>query len=484
MFDKQGLEPIIHLLHQHQIKLYSTGGTQQFIEKLGVPVTAIESVTSYPSILDGRVKTLHPKVFGGILAIRENEKHAKEIATFDIPYFDLVIVDLYPFEKTIQETKDEAEIIEKIDIGGVSLIRAAAKNFTDCVIISNKNQYAFLQTLLEKNGNFTHLNDRKKFMISAFDETSTYDRIIHNHFKHIHSTPLRYGENPHQEASFVGDLDAVFDKIQGKELSYNNIVDIDSAVQLMQDLPPISVAIVKHTNACGIATRSTLEQAWIDALACDSISAFGGIIIANQSIDIATAERMNELFFEVLIAPAFEQRALEILQSKKNRILLIQKQFSFDKEMNKSALNGYLTQNKDLIHANKIEWKTVTNRTPTSAELEDLLYAEICAKHLKSNTIAIVKHKQMIGMGCGQTSRVDALQQALHKAEQFGFDVRGAVMASDAFFPFNDCVQMAHQAGITAVIQPGGSIKDKDSIDYCNSADMAMVTTGIRHFKH
>lgn len=484
VFDKTGLEPLLEILHQNDVEIYSTGGTQQFIEQNGYTCNAIENLTQYPSILDGRVKTLHPKVFGGILAIRNNKTHQQEIEKYEIPYFDAVIVDLYPFEKTILNSNNESEIIEKIDIGGISLIRAAAKNFNDCVIIPSRAYYDFFIQILKENAGKTSVEHRKKLMIAAFEESSKYDETIKNYFSNIIKNPLRYGENPHQKAHFNGDLNAFFNKIQGKELSYNNLVDIDAAVQLMNDLPPKSVVIIKHTNACGVATRNSLIEAWEAALACDPVSAFGGIIITNEKIDIDTARLMHNLFFEVLIAPDFDQEALQILSIKSNRILLQQKIFDIQQKQTKTILNGTLIQDNDIIKDEIEVAKCVTKRIPNNDEKVDLAYANICAKHLKSNTIAIVKNKQMIGMGCGQTSRVDAINQAIHKAQSFGFDLQGAVIASDAFFPFNDCVQIAHKAGITAVIQPGGSIKDIDSTSYCDSVDMAMLHTGIRHFKH
>jgi len=484
VFDKTGLEPLLEILHKNGVKMYSTGGTQQFIEQNGYTCEAVENVTDYPSILGGRVKTLHPKVFGGILAIREDKTHQEEIAKYEIPFFDLVIVDLYPFENTIQSTNDEHEIIEKIDIGGISLIRAAAKNFNDCVIVPSVDYYNYLLEILNENEGSTTLAQRKKLMIAAFKVSSNYDNAIKKHFEGTAITPLRYGENPHQKAFFEGDLEAFFTKIQGKELSYNNLVDVDAAVQLIQDLPKKSIAIIKHTNACGISTRNTLNEAWQAALACDPVSAFGGVIIANDKIDEETAKNIHSLFFEILIAPAFDESALELLSTKKNRIILQQKIFQVQAKQQKTILNGILVQDYDNIKDENAAIKCVTERLPTEQEKSDLLYASICAKHLKSNTIAIVKDKQLIGMGCGQTSRVDALKQALHKAHSFGFETKGAVMASDAFFPFSDCVQIAHEAGITAVIQPGGSVKDADSTDFCNSVQMAMLHTGIRHFKH
>lgn len=496
VFYKDGLEPIIRQLDRLGVQLFSTGGTQQFIESLGVGVQTVEGLTTYPSILDGRVKTLHPKVFGGILARREDQ-HLAQLEQYDIPEIDLVIVDLYPFEETLLHTQDEAAIIEKIDVGGIALIRAAAKNFTDVVIVPSREDYPFLLQLLTEKDGKTELEERKKLAQRAFMVSSHYDTAIFNYFdiegkaagfkrSVLHSEGLRYGENPHQSAVFHGDLDHMFDKLGGKELSYNNLVDVDAAVALMRefrDADPTFV-ILKHTNSCGVATRSTILEAWKAALACDSISAFGGILIANQTIDLDTAIAIDEIFYEVLIAPAFTPEAQEKLLKKKNRILLRIKDFIVQKRSFRSLLNGIVEQDTDLKVETAAECTVATNAAPTPEQIEDLLFANICAKHLKSNTIALVKNRQLVGMGCGQTSRVDALKQAIVKARHFGFDLEGAVMASDAFFPFPDCVEIAHQAGIKAVIQPGGSIKDQESIDYCNAHGLPMVITGSRHFKH
>jgi phosphoribosylaminoimidazolecarboxamide formyltransferase/IMP cyclohydrolase len=483
-------------MHALGIQLYSTGGTQSYIEKLGIPVMAVESLTGYPSILDGRVKTLHPAIFGGLLARRE-PGHLAQLAEYNIPEMDCVIVDLYPFEETVAATNDPAEIIEKIDIGGVSLIRAAAKNWKDVVVVASKDEYKmFLDLLMEQEGTFSEDNCRE-FARRAFKVTSNYDIAIYNwfnegttdiSFKHsIHrSDILRYGENPHQDGVFFGEFEQIFDKLQGKAISYNNLVDIDAAVQLMREFQQgkPAFAILKHTNACGIAKRNSLLEAWQAALACDSTSAFGGIFITNTKVDVATAQEINKLFYEVLIAPDFEPEALELLKKKEQRILLRVKTFEVKKRAFRSLLNGVVEQDADLRTETEADLKTVTTHQPTPKEVGELLFAAKCAKHLKSNAIALVKERQLIGMGCGQPSRVDALRQAIAKAKSFGFDLNGAVMASDAFFPFPDCVEIAHEAGISAVIQPGGSIKDQDSIDACNKLGMAMVTTGLRHFKH
>ena len=496
VYSKDGLAPIVELLDQQNVTIYSTGGTQKFIENLGIKVEAVETLTSYPSILDGRVKTLHPKVFGGILARRE-EGHLSQLGKFEIPEIDLVIVDLYPFEETVASTNDEAEIIEKIDIGGISLIRAAAKNYKDVVVVPSKNEYdMILKVLMEKQG-FTDLDDRKKLALRSFMVSSHYDTAIFNYFNQEESIPvykesihqsniLRYGENPHQKGYFHGDLDAIFEKLNGKALSYNNLVDIDAAMNLIHefgnDVP--TFVVMKHTNACGVASRNTVLDAWQAALAGDPISAFGGILISNTTIDLATATDIDKIFYEVLIAPDFTADALALLSKKKKRTLLKIKEFSPTKMMRKSILNGMIVQDGDLISEVANDLKVVTKTSPSDAQINDLLFANKCAKHLKSNTIAIVKDCQLVGMGCGQTSRVDALQQGIAKAKQFELPLQGAVMASDAFFPFPDCVEIADMVGIKAVIQPGGSIKDQLSIDYCNAHDMAMVMTGNRHFKH
>ncbi|MCE3295315.1 MAG: phosphoribosylaminoimidazolecarboxamide formyltransferase [Crocinitomicaceae bacterium] len=498
VFDKTGLEPIIKRLAELNVTIYSTGGTQEFIEKMGVAVERVEDLTSYPSILGGRVKTLHPKIFGGILNRRDNEEDQVQIADYEIPSIDLVIVDLYPFEKTVKSTTDHEAIIEKIDIGGISLIRAAAKNYEDVVIIPSQAQYEKFLAKLDENGE-TSLEARMSFARDAFNVSSHYDTQIHAYFATQTENEnlslkislqqgeiLRYGENPHQQGVFFGDLNAVFDKLHGKELSYNNLLDVDAAVQLMlefqSDAP--TFAILKHNNACGLATRDTIKEAYEAALAGDPVSAFGGILIANTKIDAATATVMNDLFCEVVIAPEYEAEAITILQSKKNRIILKQKQTAFPQKQVRTILNGILEQDKDYKTETAADLKTITKIAPTAAETEDLLFANKLVKHTKSNTIVLAKNKQLLASGTGQTSRVDALRQAIHKAKSFNFELKGAVMASDAFFPFPDCVEIAHLEGIDTVIQPGGSIKDDLSVAYCDEHQMAMVMTGVRHFKH
>lgn len=495
VFYKDNLAPIVHELNKLGVQIYSTGGTQAFIEKEGVAVTAVEDLTSYPAILGGRVKTLHPKVFGGILSRRDNDSDVAQLDEFNIPEFDLVIVDLYPFEETVASTSDEQEIIEKIDIGGISLIRAAAKNFKDVLVVSSRNDYADLLALLQDKRGSTDVADRKQFAARAFSVSSHYDTEIFNYFNAdasipafkksvMHGEELRYGENPHQKGVYYGDLEAAFDKLNGKALSYNNLVDIDAAVNLMNEFTEPTFVVIKHTNACGVATRPTVLEAWKAALAGDPVSAFGGILITNVKVDLATAEEINKLFFEVLIAPSFAEDALALLRKKEKRILLQQKMDLRPQSQFKSLLNGVIAQDFDTKTETKKDLETVTDKAPTDAEVEDLLFASKVEKHLKSNTIVLVKDKQLIGMGCGQTSRVDACKQAIEKARGFEFDLQGAAMASDAFFPFPDCVELAHKAGITAVIQPGGSIRDKDSIEYCNKSGLSMVFTGTRHFKH
>ena len=496
VFYKDGLENIITQLHQLGITIYSTGGTQTFIEALNVPCVPVESLTTYPSILGGRVKTLHPSVFGGILGRRDNETDLQEMKQFNIPELDLVIVDLYPFEETVKSTTDEKLIIEKIDIGGPSMIRGAAKNHKDVVVIAAKKDYALLEQLLTDQHGETTLEQRRMFAIKAFDVCTGYDLAISNYFNETSfanpfdktKTVLRYGENPHQQGIFYGNQEEIFDKLHGKELSYNNLVDVDAAVQLIADATANNTtgdavfAIIKHTNPCGIASRPTVKAAWDAALAGDPESAFGGVLVCSAAIDKATAEAINEIFFEVLIAPSFDADALAILQTKKNRILLVQKTALQNTHQYKSVLNGTLTQQNDL--GNFTDWKEAGGRETTATEKADLAFANIIAKHLKSNSIALVKNKQLIGKGCGQTSRIDSLRQSIEKATQFNFDLTGAVLASDAFFPFDDCVKIAHAAGITSFIQPGGSIRDKDSIAYCLEQSLAMVITGLRHFKH
>ena len=496
VFHKEGLEDIVLELHKLGVTIYSTGGTQRYIEGLGVPVKTVENLTSYPSILDGRVKTLHPKVFGGILARRE-EAHRSQLEQYEIPEIDLVIVDLYPFEETVASTDDEATIIEKIDIGGISLIRAAAKNFRDVACVPSKEEYAMLLELLKEKQGFLDVADRKELARRAFKISSNYDVAIFNYFNEgaadlsfkysIHrSDILRYGENPHQNSVFYGDFDKMFVKLGGKAISYNNLVDIDAAVQIMREFKGAepTFAILKHTNSCGLATRPSLIEAWHAALACDNISAFGGIFICNRSLNLATAQEIDKLFYEVVIAPDFDADALELLQKKKKRILLKIKDFFVRPRSFRSLLNGVVEQDTDLKIESADDLRVATKVAPTDAQIQDLLFANIAVKHLKSNGIALVKNQQLIGMGCGQTSRVDALRQAITKAKAFGFDLEGAVMGSDAFFPFPDCVEIADKAGIKAVTQPGGSIKDQESIDYCDEHGLAMVMTGHRHFKH
>ncbi len=495
VFHKDGLAPIAQKLNDLGVTIYSTGGTEKFIKELGIDVVPVESVTDYPSILGGRVKTLHPKVFGGILNRQENESDVAQLEEFNIPQIDLVIVDLYPFEKTVASGAPEQDIIEKIDIGGISLIRAAAKNFKDTFIVSSMEQYdEFLQLITESNGE-TAISDRKRFAAKAFNISSHYDTAIFNYFNEEEtvfkasettSTTLRYGENPHQKGYFFGDLEAIFDKLHGKELSYNNLLDVDAAVNLMNEFTgeAPTFAILKHNNACGFAQRETIHQAYIDALAGDPVSAFGGILIANTKIDKATAEEIHKLFCEVVIAPSYDDDAIDVLKGKKNRIILIQKEVALPTQNVRTALNGLLVQDKDNKTDKLEDLSYPTNNKPNESELEDLLFASKICKHTKSNTIVLTKNKQLCASGTGQTSRVDALKQAIEKATNFGFDLNGAVMASDAFFPFPDCVEIADNAGIKSVIQPGGSIKDQLSIDYCDENKMSMVFTGTRHFKH
>ncbi|MBQ2025149.1 MAG: bifunctional phosphoribosylaminoimidazolecarboxamide formyltransferase/IMP cyclohydrolase [Paludibacteraceae bacterium] len=494
VFHKENLDKIVLKLHAEGVRILSTGGTQNFVESLGVPCDAVEDLTSYPSILGGRVKTLHPKVFGGILCRRDNETDQAQIAQYEIPEIDLVIVDLYPFEKTVASGAPEQDIIEKIDIGGISLIRAAAKNFADVVIVASQAQYAPLMNMLEENGAQSSLEQRKFFAKEAFAVSSLYDSAIFNYFDDSNNSAfryakddaktLRYGENPHQKGYFYGNFDEMFEQLQGKEISYNNLLDIDSAINLIAEFDDITFAILKHNNACGLASRATLLEAWNDALAGDPVSAFGGVLIANAPIDKATAEEINKIFFEVIIAPDYDMEALEILSQKKNRIILIQKQFNRPATQFRSLLNGVLVQDRDNSTEGAEQLSTVTEKEPTAAEIEDMIFANKIVKHTKSNAIVLAKNKQLCASGVGQTSRVDALRQAIEKAGTFNFDLNGAVMASDAFFPFPDCVEIASKAGVTAVIQPGGSIKDNLSVDYCNQNGIAMVTTGIRHFKH
>lgn len=495
VFHKDNLEPIIQKLNELGVTIYSTGGTQKFIEELNVPVTAVENLTSYPSILGGRVKTLHPKVFGGILSRRELDGDVAQLEEYEIPEIDLVIVDLYPFEDTVASGADHQSIIEKIDIGGISLIRAAAKNYKDVLIVSSRSQYDYMLNLLNEKLGSSDVEDRKYLAKQAFNVSSHYDTAIFSWFNNneddvfkqsiIQSQALRYGENPHQQGTFYGNLDEMFDKLHGKELSYNNLLDVDAAVNLISEFTDKpTFAVLKHNNACGLASRDTLLEAWNDALAGDPVSAFGGVLICNKTIDIATAEEINKLFCEVVIAPGYEDEALNILKQKKNRIILVQKPVQLPEKQFRTILNGVLAQDKDLKTAGASDFTTATKKAPTSLEVTDLEFANKIVKHTKSNTIVFAKNQQLLASGTGQTSRVDALKQAVVKANAFGFDLNGAVMASDAFFPFPDCVELAKKAGITAVVQPGGSIKDQDSVDYCNENEMAMVMTGIRHFRH
>lgn len=497
VFSKEGLAPIVKKLHEQNVKIYSTGGTEKFINDLGIEVIAVEDITDYPSILGGRVKTLHPKVFGGILNRQDNKSDVAEMEQYNIPQLDAVIVDLYPFEKTVASGASDEDIIEKIDIGGISLIRAAAKNFKDTICVSSVDDYAEFLELISANNGEISLKDRKRFAAKSFNVSSNYDTAIFNYFNKEEKLPafklseidgqeLRYGENPHQKGYFFGNFDEMFTKLHGKELSYNNLLDVDAAVNLMNEFKgeAPTFAILKHNNACGIAQRETVQQAYMAALAGDPVSAFGGILISNAEIDEATANEIHDLFCEVVIAPSFSAKAQEILEGKKNRILLIQKEITLPSTTVRTCLNGVLVQDKDNITDSTQILTHATNNKPNSAELEDLLFASKICKHTKSNTIVLAKGKQLCASGTGQTSRVDALRQAIEKAKAFNFNLEGAVMASDAFFPFPDCVEIADNAGITAVIQPGGSIKDQLSIDYCNENEMAMVFTGTRHFKH
>ena len=497
VFSKDGLEPIVKKLNDQGVTIYSTGGTQKFINDLGIDVVPVEDITDYPSILGGRVKTLHPKIFGGILNRQDNPSDVEEMNSFNIPQIDLVIVDLYPFEKTVASGASHQDIIEKIDIGGISLIRAAAKNFKDVLCVSSVDDYAELLDLISKDNGSISYENRQRFATKSFNISSHYDSAIFNYLKQNNEEvvlklseqngkTLRYGENPHQQGFFFGNFDEMFDKLHGKELSYNNLLDVDAAVNLMNEFlnEAPTFAILKHNNACGLAQRDTLHQAYVDALAGDPVSAFGGVLICNTEIDLATAEEIHKLFCEVVIAPSFSVEALELLKGKKNRILLIQKLTELPKNSVRTCLNGYLVQDKDNITDSEEILETTTKISPKQEEIEDLLFASKLCKHTKSNTIVLAKNKQLCASGTGQTSRVDALNQAIHKANSFNFDLNGAVMASDAFFPFPDCVEIAHHAGITAVIQPGGSIKDQLSIDYCNENKVAMVFTKTRHFKH
>ncbi len=498
VFNKDGLDKIAPLLTKHQIIIYSTGGTYDHLEKLGLSPLKVEDVTGYPSILDGRVKTLHPKVFGGILAKRE-KGHLSQLDKYEIPPIDLVIVDLYPFEETLKSTDDESAIIEKIDIGGISLIRAAAKNYKDVLIVPSKNQYDQLIDILSRNEAICNLAERKSMAASAFDISSHYDTAIFNYFNDGIEEPinvfkesandgmaLRYGENPHQSATFFGDLGTLMEKLAGKELSYNNLVDIDAAMQVMAEFENAepTFAILKHTNTCGLATKNNVLEAWHAALAGDPVSAFGGILICNSEIDADTAEELNKLFYEVLLAPGYTEKAMNVLSKKKKRVLIKIDSFERKATQFKSLLNGIVQQDSDLKIEHDIDLVPCTKQSPDEKQIQDLLFANKVSKHLKSNTIVLVKDKQLLGMGCGQTSRIDACHQAIDKAGRMGFDLNGSVMSSDAFFPFPDCVEIAHKAGIKAVVQPGGSINDKLSIEYCNLNDLVMVLSSTRHFKH
>lgn len=494
VYYKDGLESLVKELHAQHVEIYSTGGTQAFIENLGIPVHTVEGLTGYASILGGRVKTLHPKVFGGILARREEMNDINDLAAYDIPTLDLVIVDLYPFEETVASGAAHQDVIEKIDIGGISLIRAGAKNYKEVVILSSKDQYARLLGQLQAQGGTT-LEERKQYAAEAFAVSSYYDSQIFNYFNAEAGIPalrlvnnkaqsLRYGENPHQKGTFFGDLDEVFDILNGKQLSYNNLLDVDAAVNLLADFDEPTFAIIKHNNACGLASRPTIFQAWQDALAGDPVSAFGGVLMSNEAIDLTTAAEIDKIFYEVLIAPAYTAEAIELLCKKKNRILVRMKKPVHNPMHVRSILNGVLHQDKDTFVDSSLNLKAVTAITPNQQEIEDMIFAAKVVKHTKSNAIVLAKNKQLIGSGTGQTSRIDAMKQAVHKARSFNFDVHGAVLASDAFFPFADSVEVAYNEGIRAVIQPGGSIKDQDSIDFCNSHGMSMVFTGIRHFKH
>lgn len=496
VYHKEGLNEILHELDRLQVKFISTGGTHEFISSLGYECETVEDVSGYPSILGGRVKTLHPKIFGGILFRRDNESDRKQVKSYDIPSIDLVIVDLYPFEETVASGGSEEEIIEKIDIGGISLIRGAAKNYKDVLVVASKDQYKPLLDLLKESKGYSTLEDRRMYASESFKVSSGYDSAIFNYFDYESRSALRislndakqlrYGENPHQKGTFYGNFDEIFEQIHGKEISYNNLLDIDAAVSLISDFDETVLAILKHNNACGMACRPTVKESWEAALSADPVSAFGGIVITNSQIDKEAAEAINSIFFEVLIAPGYDNDALEILFQKKNRIILILKstEKASQKLQYRSVLNGALVQDKNDSVQTVDDIKVVTEKSPTEDEIKDLLFASILVKHTKSNAIVLAKNKQLIASGTGQTSRVDALKQAIEKADTFNFDLHGAVMASDAFFPFPDCVEIAYNAGITSVIQPGGSIRDTESVDFCNKNGISMVTTGIRHFKH
>lgn len=494
VYNKDGLDILLEKLDNLGVRFISTGGTYDYIVGLGYKASTVESLTSYPSILGGRVKTLHPKIFGGILARMDNETDKQQLGEYDIVPIDLVIVDLYPFEDTLKVTDEEGEIIEKIDIGGISLIRAAAKNFKEVIVVSSSALYSNFVDLLENKKGSSDIEDRKYFAAEAFNVSSHYDTAIFNWMNPgnidafklsvSNSVSLRYGENPHQKGNFFGSLDDVFEQIHGKAISYNNLLDLDAAINLINDFDDTTFAVIKHNNACGLASRDNLTDAWRDALAGDPISAFGGVLVTNRNIDSATAEEINKIFFEIIIAPSYDEDALTMLKTKKNRIILILKKSEFSKTQYRSLLNGVLVQEKDLLTETPSDLKTVTKLSPSTKEIEDLIFANKLVKHTKSNTIVLVKNKQLVGSGTGQTSRVDALKQAIEKTRIFGLPVDGAVMASDAFFPFADSVEIADKAGVNAVIQPGGSIRDKESIEYCDEHGMSMVMTGVRHFKH
>jgi phosphoribosylaminoimidazolecarboxamide formyltransferase/IMP cyclohydrolase len=495
VYHKVKLEEIINKLNELKVKIISTGGTKEFIQNLGIDVTPVEELTSYPSILGGRVKTLHPKIFGGILARADNESDKAQMNKYDIPAIDLVVVDLYPFEETVSSGAGESEIIEKIDIGGISLIRAAAKNYNDVLVIPSQAQYNILLEILNDRQGITTLDERKKLALEAFNISSHYDTAIFSYFNRdrgrkvfkqsvTEAKELRYGENPHQKGTFYGNFDNIFDQLHGKEISYNNLLDIEAAVNLIDEFDETTFAVLKHNNACGVASRKVLLDAWKDALAGDPVSAFGGILITNAQVDKATAGEIDKLFFEVIIAPSYANDALEILKKRKNRIILVRKECKLPEIQFRTLLNGVIEQDRDLKIETPPDMKPVTKRVPDEKELLDMAFANILVKHSKSNTIVLARGKQLLASGVGQTSRVDALRQAITKAANFGFKLEGGVMASDAFFPFPDCVQIADEAGIKLVIQPGGSIRDQESIDYCNDHNMAMVLTGVRHFKH
>ncbi|MDQ3072441.1 MAG: bifunctional phosphoribosylaminoimidazolecarboxamide formyltransferase/IMP cyclohydrolase [Bacteroidota bacterium] len=488
VYHKTGLEKILPAMQELGITIYSTGGTYDYLFQNGIEAIKIEDVTSYPGILGGRVKTLHPKVFGGILGRRHEPADIAEMESYSIPSFDLVIVDLYPFSKTVADNASHEDIIEKIDVGGVSLIRAAAKNHKDVVVIPSCEQYSELERLLIKNGGESSKEDRAKLAAQAFVISSSYDQAIAEYFlkqgEHDNKKALRYGENPHQNAQYLGDLDKVFGQLHGKDLSYNNIVDIDAALALIQDLDKTAFAIIKHTNPCGVAVAPDIYTAWVNALQGDPVSAFGGVLATNGTIDIPTAQAINDIFFEVILAPSYTEEALTILRSKKNRIILKVNKWHRPLQIERTALNGKLVQDSDTKTETEADLKTVTQAKMNSGHTDDLLFANVIVKHAKSNAIVLAKNMQLIGIGIGQTSRIDALQQAIDKAKSFNFDLNGAVLASDAFFPFPDCVKVAYEAGITSIIQPGGSIRDQESIDACNFHGISMVLTGYRHFKH